>query len=75
MKKIYSRPTERGAVLLTDLDGDSIEISGQDIKLADLQPDRVDKLYRTKALPHFCKDGGELEIVSMTTGKVIWRSK
>jgi hypothetical protein len=75
MKKVYSRPTERDAVLLTDLEGDSIEISGQDMKTASLNAGGAETLYRTKALPHFCKAGEELEVISMATSKVIWSSR
>ena len=74
MKKIYSRPTERDAVLLTDLEGDSIEISGQDMVSAKSQPDGMNKLYRRLALPHFCKNNEDLEIISMATSKVLWSS-
>jgi len=74
MKKVYSRPTERDAVLLTDLEGDSIEISGQDMTSANAQPDGLNKLYRRLALPHFCKDGGDLEVISMATKKILWSS-
>lgn len=74
MKKIYSRPTEREAVLLTDLEGDSIEISSQDMVSARAQPGGLDKLYRRLALPHFCKANEELQIISMTTSKVLWSS-
>jgi hypothetical protein len=74
MKKVYSRPTERDAVLLTDLEGDSIEISGQDMISAKLQRDGFNTLYRRVALPHFCKDGGDLEVISMVTKKILWSS-
>jgi hypothetical protein len=74
LKKIYSRPTERDAVLLTDLEGDSIEISSQDMVSAKAQTGGMDKLYRRLALPHFCKNNEELQIVSMTTSKVLWSS-
>jgi len=74
MKKIYSRPTERNAVLLTDLEGDSIEISGQDMISAGAQPGGMEKLYRRLALPHFCKANEDLEIISMATSKVLWCS-
>lgn len=74
MKKIFSRPTERDAVLLTDLEGDSIEISGKDMVSANAQPDGMNKLYRRLALPHFCKNNEDLEIISMATSKVLWSS-
>jgi hypothetical protein len=75
VKKVYSRPTERDAVLLTDLEGDSIEISGPEIIAASLSPVATDILYRNKAWPHFCKAGEGLEIISMTTKKLIWSSQ
>jgi hypothetical protein len=74
MKKIYSRPTEKDAVLLTDLEGDSIEISGYDMVSAKTQQDGMNKLYRRLALPHFCKANEDLEIFSMVTRKLLWSS-
>jgi hypothetical protein len=74
MKKIYSRPTERDAVLLTDLEGDSIEISGQDMVSARKQPDGMNQLYRRLALPHFSKNNEPLQIISMTTREILWSS-